>query len=149
MAGLFHSVYGTKTFLPAALSTDARTQLRSLIGELAENLVFVFAMSDRKRLLLENASPPYFWINHRSGERLEITGSFFDQLVEIEVANFIEQMPFLDNLSCNVIDDMRERFGNTVSHMSEGAKRAFLRTFGLKPASGQDQRNDFGAITNE
>ena len=60
---------------PAALTTESRDDVRLLIGEQAEALVFVFGMSDRKRLLLENRSPPYRWIDHRTGEQTEIVTS--------------------------------------------------------------------------
>ena len=129
LAGLFHSIYGTKTFSPAALTMESRDDVRLLIGEQAEALVFVFGMSDRKRLLLENRSPPYCWIDHRSGVQTEISDDLLNNLVEIEVANFIEQMPFLTNKADSVICDMYHRFESTTSHMSAGAREAFCRSF--------------------
>lgn len=125
LAGLFHSVYGTKTFSPAALTTASRDELRLLIGEHAEALVFAFGMSDRRRLLLENQSPPYSWINHRTGEKTEIGEAFLNSLVEMEVANFFEQLPFRTDKADSVIRDMRLRFEATVSRMSAGAKATF------------------------
>ena len=129
LAGLFHSVYGTKTFSTAALRTESRDDVRALIGERAEALVFIFGMSDRKHLLLENRSPPYCWIDHRTGEQTEISDDLLNNLVEIEVANFIEQMPFLTDKADSVILDMRCRFDSTMSRMSAGAREAFCRAF--------------------
>ena len=129
LAGLFHSIYGTKTFSSAALTTESRDDVRLLIGEQAEALVFVFGMSDRKRLLLENRSPPYCWIDHRSGEQTEICDDFLNNMVEIEVANFIEQLPFLTDKADSVIRDMQHRFESTTSRMSAGAREAFCRAF--------------------
>ncbi|MDH3337168.1 MAG: hypothetical protein OEM76_05015 [Gammaproteobacteria bacterium] len=129
LAGLFHSIYGTKTFSPAALTTESRGDVRMLIGEQAEALVFVFGMSDRKRLLLENRSPPYRWIDHRTGEQTEICDDFLNNLVEIEVANFIEQMPFRTGKADSVIQAMRHRFESTTSRMSAGARETFCRAF--------------------
>ena len=139
LAGLFHSIYGTKTFELAALSTDSRDDVRSLIGEQAEALVFAFGMSDRKRLLLENQSPPYRWIDHRTGEQTEIDEEFLNGLVEMEVANFIEQMPFRTDKADSVIRDMRHRFESNLSRMSAGARdeynRVFDELFGRVPVS--------------
>ena len=124
IAGLFHSVYGTKTFLPSALDPESRPQLQALIGHYAEQLVFLFGFSDRKRLLLENIQPPFFWVHHRTGERTEIGTDTLNHLIEIEVANFIEQMPHLDDLSATVIHDMSTRFTAHFSRLSAGARAA-------------------------
>ena len=129
LAGLFHSVYGTKTFLSAALTPESRNDMRALIGERAEALVFVFGMSDRKRLFLENRSAPYCWIDHRTDERTEIAGDFLNDLVEIEVANFVEQLPFRTDKADSVTQDMLHRFESTESRMSVGARDAFRRAF--------------------
>jgi len=124
-----HSIYGTKTFKSAALGIDDRDRVREMIGADAESLVFVFGMSDRKQLLLENRSAPYYWIDHRSGEHTEIPGDSLNELVEIEVANFVEQIPFLTETSESVFQDLRYRFESTTSRMSVGAQRAFRRAF--------------------
>ena len=129
LAGLCHSICGTKTFLPAALTTESRDNVTLLIGERAEALVFILGMSDRKRLLLENQSPPYCWIDHRTGETIEIDNNLMSILVEIEVANFIEQIPFLTEDADSVIRDMRHRFETTISRMSASAREAFGRVF--------------------
>lgn len=41
-AGLFHSVYGTAYFKPKTISLNNRDIIKDLIGEEAENLVFMF-----------------------------------------------------------------------------------------------------------
>jgi len=46
-AGLFHSIYGTEGFQGFTLPLSQRDAVRSLIGERAENLAFVFCMLDR------------------------------------------------------------------------------------------------------
>jgi hypothetical protein len=140
LAGLFHSIYGTKTFQTAVLKTDSRERLRALIGEYAEDLVYVFGMSDRRHLLLENKSAPYCWIDHRTGEAAGITDDTFRHLIEIEVANFVEQIPFLTGNPDQVIRDMRNRFESTALHMSVGAKNAVHRAIGV---------SDQGLITPE
>ena len=129
LAGLFHSIYGTKSFPAAAVATESRERVRRTIGEDAESLVFIFGMSDRKRLLLENRSAPYYWVDYRSGERTEVASEVLNELVEIEVANFTEQMLFLTEAPESVFQDMRHRFETTTSCMSVGAREAFCRAF--------------------
>lgn len=135
LAGLFHSVYGTKTFRTSTIGIDSRNGLRALIGKSAEELVFVFGMSDRRHLLLQNPSPPYCWKDYRTGELAEINVHTFSSLIEIEVANFIEQLPVLDGDTAPVIRDMRNRFEATSSLMSRGARKAFRYA-----CSGSDER---------
>ncbi len=125
LAGLFHSVYGTKTFPQAALTMISRNNVRALIGGKAESLVYIFCMSDRRRLLLENRTAPYGWIDHRTGERANITGVVMNELVEIEVANFVEQLFHRNDKTDSIIDDMRRRFETTESRMSDAAREAF------------------------
>ena len=127
LAGLFHSVYGTKTFTQAALTESSRDDVRALIGEEAESLVYIFGMSDRRKLMLENPSSPYAWEDHRTGERSGLGADVLDGLVEMEVANFIEQLPFLTDTHGAVIEDMRRRFDAMELRMSAGAGAAYHR----------------------
>jgi len=127
MAGLFHSVYGTKTFQIATLTTGSREYVRGLIGEYSELLVFIFGMSDRKRLLLDNRSEPYAWIDHQTGEKAGLPADTLNDLVEIEVANFLEQLPFGTVQSETVMLDMRHRFECAEPFMSVQASEAFHR----------------------
>ena len=55
-AGLFHSIYGTVSFMPGGgmVSFDERDKIRSLIGERAEEIAYTFCMLDSPRV--ENIS---------------------------------------------------------------------------------------------
>lgn len=125
LAGLFHSVYGTRTFRTAALTADSRDDVRAIIGERAEALVHAFGSSDRKRLLLENRSAPFVWVDFRSGERNEISSEVLNELVEMEVANFVEQLPFRADKADSVVRHMLNRFESSTDRMSPAARDAF------------------------
>lgn len=125
LAGLFHSVYGTRTFRSQVMSTNARCQLRASIGQYAEQLVFIFGESDRTQLLLNNRAAPYFWVNWKTGLRHELSRDVFSHLIEIEVANFIEQIPFLKENRLAVLREMVGRLDLTVDHMSSYAREAY------------------------
>src|SRR4051812_35082482 len=46
-AGLFHSVYGTEHYLPAAVPPGMRAEVAEMIGEEAEGLAWLFCVMDR------------------------------------------------------------------------------------------------------
>jgi len=122
LAGLLHSIYGTRTFTHATLEISARSQVKEKIGSEAEQLVYLFCVSDRKRLLLENPRTPFSWVDHRTGERHSLSLETLRALVEIEAANFLEQLHLVD--SAEIIGDMQMRFESARHLLSEPAKRA-------------------------
>lgn len=75
VAGLFHSIYGTKHFRHQAWPLDRRGTIRELIGTEAELLAHVFCTVDR---------PKIFFTGAMSGPGLVL-------LQEIEAANLLEQ----------------------------------------------------------
>lgn len=123
LAGLLHSVYGTKTFAPSVLDgVHDRATVAAIIGTEAEELAYIFCASDRKRLLLENSSSPYYWVDHKSGERHPLTVDTLRALVELEAANFLEQCDRVDNEGIQL--DMQARFAAAAAMLSAPAKRA-------------------------
>jgi len=86
-----------------------RPRVREVIGPEAEQLVFLFCFGDRRRLMAENDGPPYTWTDHRTGATLELDAETFRDLVVLEVANFVEQLPHIDAVSDTVIADMEAR----------------------------------------
>ena len=101
-------------------------------------------MSDRKKLLLHNRTEPYTWVDHQTGEKAELPADTLCDLVEIEVANFIEQLPFGTVKSETVMLDMRHRFERAEPYMSVDAKEAFHRVL-----DGQAWRQFVAAPLNE
>lgn len=82
LAGLFHSIYGTRTFKHQSLSD--RGELVKMIGPRAELLVFYFSTKDR----------PFF--NSFRDRDKSLSHDFGDKdirrnLIEIEAANLLEQ----------------------------------------------------------
>lgn len=108
-AGAFHSVYGTATFEAVTVDSAERPWVREVIGPEAEQLVFLFCFGDRRRLMADNDGPPYTWTDHRTGATLELDEETFRNLVVLEVANFVEQLPHIDAVPDTVIADMAAR----------------------------------------
>ena len=48
-AGLFHSIYGTQVYLPCTIPVKNRKVVQNLIGETAENLVYLFHITPPDR----------------------------------------------------------------------------------------------------
>jgi len=124
LAGLFHSVYGTRTFKSVSLETFHRQGLRALIGEYAELLVYIFCMSDRKKLLMDNQSAPFYWSSHLTNKTKELSAETLGDLVQLEAANYVEQLPFGTVKANAVFEDMRTRFESAESRMSVSARKA-------------------------
>ncbi len=94
VAGLFHSIYGTER-LDAGQRSPGRAELRAVIGERSEELVFLFGVADRTRLLANNIRPPYQVARRDRRENISVTPDTLAALVEIGAANLVEFMPYL------------------------------------------------------
>lgn len=85
-AGLYHSVYDT-AYYKAGLDVT-REQIKKLIGEKAENLVYIFCKLENRTDALLN--------------RQDIPKDIHLDLLKIEYANFIEQNREPDNLQFSI-----------------------------------------------
>ncbi len=91
IAGLFHSVYGTRSFKPVTIDKSRRREVSALIGESAEALAFAFCELPRPKLfeaaLRAKHTPPEI--------AAYVVGSnetqFYQDLLALECANLQEQ----------------------------------------------------------
>ncbi|NII26982.1 hypothetical protein HB364_17965 [Pseudoflavitalea sp. X16] len=96
IAGLFHSIYGTKKFKPALVNPENRFDIVKRIGPRAELLTFFFSLITIE--VLKNAS-----VKKRrttlicDSMEIELSNLLYTQLIEISAANFLEQIPHLVN----------------------------------------------------
>jgi hypothetical protein len=92
VAGLFHSIYGTRSFIKTTVFKTQRDDVIKLIGEPAETLVWSFSHLPRP-LLFEsslktgNFSWPFF-NDKQNPEEIKILQN---ELLSLECANLIEQ----------------------------------------------------------
>ncbi|MGB8840220.1 MAG: DUF6817 domain-containing protein [Aliidongia sp.] len=90
-AGLFHSIYGTNIFTLQSASLGDRDRLRAAIGPVAERLAYLFCVIDRPIALLKAAlMQDYVLEDRHQNTQITITPDELAQLIEIEVANFLE-----------------------------------------------------------
>jgi hypothetical protein len=92
-AGLFHSVYGTKSFKPVTIEKTKRNEVVELIGKEAEALAFAFCELPRPKLfeaaLRSKQIPPEINTFSQSGN--EAQTQFYQDLLALECANLLEQ----------------------------------------------------------
>src|SRR5581483_3886629 len=92
-AALFHSIYGTELFQRFSLPLERRGEVRALIGERAERIVFANCLMDRTSFdaLLESEGP-YRLRNRVTGETIELSREDFDDLVRVHLCDWLEQV---------------------------------------------------------
>ncbi|WP_295571822.1 DUF6817 domain-containing protein [Stenotrophomonas maltophilia] len=89
-AGMYHSIYGTNGFSTACQGRDQREVIVSLIGERAERLVYLFALSERPVAFFEAVGSGYL-SSRFDGSQHPVALDELRELIAIECANLIEQ----------------------------------------------------------
>lgn len=99
LAGLFHSIYGTNIFTVRSASFSDRPTIRAAIGTPAERLAFLFCVSERPVAFLKAAAERHYVLTDIvHGGDLPIELDELKALIEIEVANFLEQPDDINDL---------------------------------------------------
>jgi len=88
-AGLFHSIYGTEYFQVQTAPVSCRDQLRAVIGDEAERLVQLWCFGRRDTL-----APAFTRLqDRRDGSWITLEGGQADDLVDLWIADTLEQLP--------------------------------------------------------
>lgn len=92
IAGLFHSIYGTQSYKISSVPLERRREIAESIGDEAETLAYIFCVSDRKDFFtqLGRDSPVLKDVVH--GTSLAVSEQSLQELIELEVANCVEQI---------------------------------------------------------
>jgi hypothetical protein len=129
-AGLFHSIYGTYTFVTASADLSMRERVREVIGERAEWLVYVFCVTDRRQFY-DHLGEQHFELEDRvQGGELALDAGTLTDLIEMEAANTVEQVPRRSAKKARrAAIWYGEAFEHSLDCLSEPAIRAFRRCF--------------------
>jgi hypothetical protein len=92
-AALFHSVYGTQFLGDELIGTDRRDEVRALIGPDAEAVVWLWHGIERQSLAQNLDREEGLEIALRDGTEVPITHQQFVDLVNLMVADAVEQLP--------------------------------------------------------
>lgn len=127
VAGLFHSIYGTQYYTVQSADPADRSRIASVIGGPAEELAYLFSMGDRTGFFAQAGRPDPAVMIRAAGEAVPITPAQLEALLEIEVANCIEQQHVAVPERYRVIfRAMLERGGG----LSLGAREALAERIG-------------------
>lgn len=124
MAGLFHAVYGTSEFNQVLISEEQRGQVRELIGEQSEKIVYTYCACDRDFFWQQigvNANP--LFVDRFTGSKYHLSLNELTWFCELTVANELE-------IARRDADFIQQR-GHTLSEL-------FLR---MKPYISVEARN--------
>jgi len=90
-AALFHSIYSTEHYEQTAVALTRRDEVRQLIGEEAEALVWLFCMMRRETFFLDLGKDRNPSVQHRlTGEQIPLSGTQHQDLLTLLFANSLE-----------------------------------------------------------
>ncbi len=95
LAGLFHSIYGTKYYKNRTLEYSDREKVRKIIGSQAEHLAYLFCVTDRREFFANIGCTHPVLNDSQVDAECPITHQTLDQLLAIEVANWLEIVPYI------------------------------------------------------
>jgi hypothetical protein len=144
LAGLCHAAYGTDGFPPALLELSQRAQLREVIGEPAEALVYFYAACDRGHLYprLGGSAPPTYRDRFTHGELVPEPQMLRD-FVELTFANELEIARGSRDFRDANYDAYEELFERCRSLATTQAYATFRETFPLSRPLGLQLRSLF------
>ena len=127
LGGMFHSIYGTETFQRFSLPLERRGEVRDLIGERAERLGYLNAAMVRESFdsILEG-SGLLRMVDRFTREELALSQQEFENLCEIHLCDWLEQVPRSKNWSYR-----RDAYGRMAAHLGGVAREAHDRVYAL------------------
>jgi len=90
-AGLFHAVYSTSGFDQALETENNRDQIKSIIGEAAEKIVYIYCATDRDYFFpqIGRDENPLF-LNRFTADKCHLSSDELRDFCELTVANELE-----------------------------------------------------------
>lgn len=125
LAGLFHSIYGSRNFSFAKRSYENRFEVVQHIGSRAELLVFFFSLFTIEDLINTKVTGNKASIDLKE-HTIEISGLLYNQLVQISIANITEQFQYLPEHHFKAVKDCRNEFKGLKNVLGPKAYRHFM-----------------------
>ena len=107
LAGLFHSIYGTMVYRISSADLSKRKYIEIIIGKRAEELVYLFCVTDRREYFNLIEKNHIILKDHVHNKEIHISKNDLDALIEIEFANTLEQT--VDQNEAKMILDCRNK----------------------------------------
>jgi hypothetical protein len=134
-AGMFHSIYGTEVFQQFSLPLERRPEVRALIGERAERLVYLNCAMDRVSFdrAVARDHGPYRIVDRLTGEEVEVSEDDFTDLCKIHLYDWLEQVP-----RSRKWDYRREAYRRMADRLGGVARESYDRVFAAEAATDGD-----------
>lgn len=131
-AGMFHSIYGTESFQSFALPLDRRTDVRSLIGERAEQLAYLNCAMDRASFddAVDRDTGPYQMRDRITNQEVALSPTDFDDLCRIHLYDWLEQVPRSIKWGWNY---RRQTYRRMAARLGPVAEEAYQRVYAQEP----------------
>ena len=125
VAGLFHSVYGTYIFDQQSADFSMRQRIRDIVGTHAERLIYAFCVSDRRSFYEHLGEPCCRLPDIVHDSHVELDGADLTALIEIEVANVVDQIPYRSRKKALAATELYENaFARSRGYISPNASVA-------------------------
>ena len=132
LAGLFHSIYGTKDYLVSSAGFSKREYIRQIIGNPAEEWVYLFCVTDRKVYSSHIGKNEIVLKDTFSNKDQLISEATLAALIEIDSANELEQIPDLNNMQEIIVEFIKDRVEAGKPCLSANAYNAWQEVFQQK-----------------
>ena len=128
--GLFHSIYGTQAYQTQSASLEDRQRIRAVIGVRAERLAFLFCVSNRGEFFEALGKDDATLWNRVHEESVPVTQDELRDLIEMEMANYVEFMPRLafTNEELATFEARIERTRDRITQGAYAAAKAAIET---------------------
>ncbi len=139
-AGMFHSLYGTEPFQEFKLPLERRSEVRELIGERAERLVYLNCSMTRATFdeSIEKDEGPYTMVDRFTGQEVEFSTQDFTDLATVHLCDWLEQVVRHD-----AWDRRRRGFRRLADLLSGVAKESYERVFALEAQTSMSAESVF------
>ncbi|MDX1513800.1 MAG: hypothetical protein R3174_08655, partial [Gammaproteobacteria bacterium] len=134
VAGLFHSVYGTRVFEIACADFASRKMIRDVIGEAAESLAYQFCVADRDTFFDAARRTPHVIRDAVADRKVTVTRRTLCALLEIEAANIVEHISRRGRETRRQMRWYRDAFSECESFLSPAGASAVIEALDLHTA---------------
>jgi hypothetical protein len=138
-AGLFHSIYATQSYRTQSAALDDRPMIREVIGREAEELAFLFCVAQRRSFFEQLGNPKPELHDRVHDAILAVTPRAIRDLIEVEVANYVEFMPRTD-FTLDELEDFQARVDAGRYALSAAAYEAACSAIHAKRATPMGSR---------
>lgn len=130
LAGLFHSIYGTQEYAMKSVSVEHRDTVRQLIGNEAEDLAFMFCTVDRNGLFQRTDGSTVRLKVIEGNLEIDVSRETLRCLIEIEVANIVEQMLHTKHAARDLVEYYSKFFEQMQEYISSAGLQQFRERLG-------------------